>query len=217
MPILAVHLAWWMNLPYLATNDCNPYVTGCMSVSGASRGGPGLHLFRALVLPSASLLALSWIATAQWLSRVEPTLVRSARVVGLLGFIGAVFLVLYATWLGTDGHWYRWLRRQGVVFFFGLTGLAQLVLAAKLWGRRQWTAGGQLRTAITVLVAIVSCQWLIGLISAFKDVLVSEAIADPLGNVLEWSFLWTLGAAQAVIAVMLTRSHFGWRVELGRP
>ena len=42
----------------------------------------------------------------------------------------ALFLVLYGTFLGTEGRGYQWMRRYGVVVYFGLTCIAMLCFAA---------------------------------------------------------------------------------------
>ena len=209
VPVVAVHLAWWINGPTLVPGDCSPYLTGCLSVSGASRGGEGLHLFRALMLPTTTLLALSWLLLGRWLTWLDGSLRRGARWMAWLGFTGALFLVLYATWLGTDGDLYRWLRRQGVIFFFGLTGLAQLLLFAMTWPRRHQLAAGRLQPWLRALWWSVVLEWLIGIASAGKDLYISDAnAADALGNILEWYFLWTLCLIMVIAGGAMRRSGF---------
>ena len=48
-----------------------------------------------------------------------------------VGIVGAMALVVYATFLGSDGDTYRALRRYGTVIFFGLTYLAEAMLAQR--------------------------------------------------------------------------------------
>ena len=50
-----------------------------------------------------------------------------------LGVLAGVFLVLYGTFLGTEGQAYRWMRRYGVIFYFGFTYLCMLIASGTLW------------------------------------------------------------------------------------
>ena len=58
---------------------------------------------------------------------------RVATLAGL-GVTGALFMVLYVVFLGTDGTAYEFMRRYGVTVYFSFTALAQLLLAARLRG-----------------------------------------------------------------------------------
>lgn len=208
-PVIAVHLAWWLNAAGAHLPDCNPYLSGCLSVSAAARSGPGLHLFRAMALPGAALLALSWWLLLPWARWVGQGVDRGATVRSAVGTIGALFLILYAAWLGTEGDFYRWLRHQGVVFFFGLTALAQLMVAGAVWPRREVLAQARAGPVLQMLLVAVVLQWFLGFLSAFKDAYVAEpAAADAVGNILEWVFLWTLTLAQIAIALLVERSGF---------
>ena len=112
---------------------CNPFIEGCVSISRAARHGLPNHLFRALVLPAAVLQALVWLAQAQALRATgAPSLVRSATTLASLGVAAGIALVLYGSFLGTEGAAYRWLRRYGIVVYFGGTCLAMLVLGRAL-------------------------------------------------------------------------------------
>ncbi len=118
------------------------------------------------------------------------------------GMIGAAFLVLYAFTLGTDGELYGWMRRYGVVFYFGLTGLAQLMLAARLWS---WRAEG-LRLDIPALsyLAVIAVAWLIGILSATKRQLFDNPeIVDRFQNALEWNFALALSLAFVAMAPVI--------------
>ena len=74
LPIVAAHLAYLMNVH--AAGDlapefiCMPYTEGCVSISRAARSGPGLPLFRAVMLPTAALMLISWELVREWLTRL---------------------------------------------------------------------------------------------------------------------------------------------------
>lgn len=162
-----------------------------MSVSRGVRSGPGLWLFRILAVPSALFMILAW-----W--RLPPSLrgVWAPR----LGIIGAAFLVVYALTLGTDGELYRWMRRYGVVLYFGCTGLAQLLVARALSRAPHPYARG----AVVTYLALVATTWGIGVVSALKRRLIDDpALQDRLQNALEWNFSLAMSLALIGLGVVL--------------
>jgi hypothetical protein len=57
--------------------SCNPFIDGCVSISRAARHDLPNHVFRALMLPAATLQALTWLVQAQAL-RVQGARRRAA-------------------------------------------------------------------------------------------------------------------------------------------
>ena len=219
LPIIAAHAAYLMNVVVgteLATQYvCMPYLDGCVSISRAARSGPGLHLFRAIMLPSAALLLLSWEFTREWLLGLEASTRRRVWVINGLGMIGAFFLVFYATLLGTEGEWYRWLTRYGVVFYFGGTALAQLLLVWVLWPGRHQLVSGRLTRPIAVLTALVSLQWALGVFSAIKRLIFDDpGFIARLENMIEWCYALPMSASFIVIAWMFSRTGAHTRLHL---
>src|SRR5690606_26929280 len=115
---VAAHVALWLSIRDGWIEGCVPYLEGCTSISRAARHGLGNHVFRLMVLPCAALVGLHWWLAARWLGR--------GGAVAWLGAVAALALAVYATFLGTDGEAYRFMRRYGVVCFFGFGYLAQL-------------------------------------------------------------------------------------------
>jgi len=178
-----------------------PHLDGSVSVSKACRKEPAVHLFRALVLPSAPLLALTWWLAAGWLRARALAGPRLARALLLLGLAGALFLVLYATYLGTDGATYRLMRRYGVYVFFAGTSLAQLLLTVAL---------SRARARLSTLTP--------GLLRVFRTSIVFQLAAGPLNIVagriidrervadaLEWWFALAMGVVLVALAVLWRR------------
>jgi hypothetical protein len=218
LPILAAHLAYLLNVftgvDLAAEYICNPYFDGCVSISRAARSVPGLHLFRAIVLPCSVLLLLSWLFVREWLPGLAACTVRRAWVICGLGMAGAVFLVFYVAWLGTEGDLYRWLRRYGVIFYFGGTALAQLLLVWVLWPARRELSSGRLQKPVTVLTGLVSLQWALGVFSAFKRLIFDDPeLIDRLENIIEWCYALPMSAAFIVIAWMFSRTGFHARFK----
>lgn len=192
IPIVAANLAYWWNIQH-GMDVCMPYLEGCTSVSRAVRSGPGLWLIRGLAVPAALCLALAW-----W--RLPPDL--RGRWVLRLGLTGAFFLLVYTFALGTDGDIYRWMRRYGVVLYFGCTGLAQLLVARALSrGPRQ-----RALAAVRVYLALVVMTWGIGVVSALKRKLIDDpAMQDRLQNALEWNFALVMCLALIALGAVLRR------------
>jgi hypothetical protein len=205
LPIVAVHAAYLVNFQsdagLLPEYRCMPYVDGCVSVSRAARSGPGLLLFRWLMLPSAALLLLCWHNVHSWLSGLQVgTAVRRRWIAGL-GVAGAAFLVLYVTALGHDSDWYNWQRRYGVTIYFGGTALAQLLLVWVLWPLRRQLSEGRLRRPIGWLTALISLQWVLGVFSSVKRFIFADpGLVDRLENLTEWWFALPMSLAFVVIA-----------------
>ncbi len=78
------------------------------------------------MLPSATLQGVTWLLCAAWLARYGAT-GRSLQWLPWLGVVAAIFLVVYGTFLGTEGDMYRWLRRYGTIVYFGLTYVCVLI------------------------------------------------------------------------------------------
>lgn len=221
VPIAATHSALWLNLlsageTLAETYRCMPYWDGCVSVSRAVRSGPGLHLFRALMLPTAAVLALTWICVAPWLSQVRPQSRSRARTIAAAGFIGALFLVLYVGALGTEGSFYGWMRRFGVVVYFGLTALAQLLLVHALWPLLHETRMRRLHAPLRALFALVCVEWLGGVASVAKRVLLTDPdLVDRLENIIEWWFALAMSLAFVALAEGMRRSGYRLNAEIG--
>ncbi|TYT23672.1 hypothetical protein FZO89_15690 [Luteimonas viscosa] len=179
----AAHLALWLSIRDGHIEACVPVLEGCTSISRAARHGLGNHLFRLLVLPCALLLGLHWWLASRWLGR-------GYRDVAWLGAIAAAALAVYATFLGTDGDTYRFLRRYGVVCFFGFGYLAQLRFLRGL--RAQAHGDGRLVPAMVVVSAMML---LLGVGNVAASALVAdESLKDRIENALEWQLGWLLAA-----------------------
>lgn len=178
----AAHLGLWLSIRDGYIEACVPVLEGCTSISRAGRHGLANHVFRLLVLPCALLVGLHWWLVARWLGR-------GWRDVAWLGGIAAVALAVYATFLGTDGEAYRFLRRYGVVCFFGFGYLAQLRF---LHGAVRCTETRRIMRAMTVVSVLML---LLGVGNVAATALVDDDwLKDRIENALEWQLGWLLAA-----------------------
>ena len=214
LPLAATLIAFWLSMSAQLIPACNPLLDGCVSISRAARHGLGNHVFRALVLPGALLQAMTWMLCAVWLRRLGargPTL----PWIPVLGFIAGVFFIVYGTFLGTEGETYRWLRRYGVVVYFGFTWLCSAILAGhlgKLRNRGVFVSPLKLdRVVVLLLLATLVC----GIANRFVAPLFSsEAMRDRFENLCEWYAAGGLTACFMALAWLWKSSGFRARTAL---
>lgn len=123
LPFLCVHLsyllaAWHGQVPW-----CVPYWDSCTSISATGRELPAKLVFKLIMMPAAMCAIAFWWLVRQWLRQ---RLGCDSRAVWALGTVAALFLMLYVAALGESNE-YRWARQIGVILFFSLTYLAQLL------------------------------------------------------------------------------------------
>lgn len=180
---VAAHVALWLSIRDGWIDACAPYLEGCTSISRAARHGLGNHVFRLMVLPCAALVGLHWWLSARWLGR-------GSGAVAWPGVVAALALAVYATFLGTDGEAYRFMRRYGVVCFFGFGYLAQLGFLRGLRAH----AGADPRT-FNAMATVSALMLMLGVGNVVAGaVVVDEGLKDRIENVLEWHLGWLLAA-----------------------
>ncbi len=172
--LVAAHAAYLLSIQAGHVPACVPYLEGCVSISRAARHGDGNHLFRLLVIPCAVLHALVWWLARHWL--------RGGRLMLVLGVMSAIALAVYATFLGTEGEAYRFLRRYGVVVYFGFGYLAQLALM------RRASRSDALPTRVIAWMSWIAAAMLgLGIANVVAGLAVSDPVAkDRWENIFEW-------------------------------
>lgn len=209
LPLFVTHLAWWLSIRNGYIPLCNPYWDGCVSISRAARHGLGNHLFRMVMLPCATVQAMCWLAAAWWLRRDAGA---AARALPWLGLVAAVFLGLYATFLGTEGRTYGLLRRYGISLYFGFTYLALLATLRALSRVRP-------RPAAYVPLLVVALGFMaVGIASLVASYTVDDALQrDYWENRLEWHLGLWLTAMFAVLAWRWWRERLRITLTQGGP
>jgi hypothetical protein len=187
LPALAGLTALWLSIELGLVSACNPLFDGCVSISRAGRHDLPNHIFRALVLPAAVLQGLTWMLCAAWLKRMDTEARRLLRILPWLGILAGVSLILYGTFLGTEGQAYRWLRRYGVILYFGFTYLCMLISSGALWRLARSGRFNPPARLDQLLVVLCAVTLVIGLAQVFvPPFLGSEDLKNRLGNMLEW-------------------------------
>jgi hypothetical protein len=211
VPVAAAHLAYALSIEAGHVPACVPYVEGCTSISRAARHGLGNHLFRLLMLPSALLLTLHWLATIVWL-RQSTGEARAGRSLWLLAPFAGLALAVYVTFLGTEGEVYRFLRRYGAQLYFASVYLAQLVVV-RHWHRRlgYWDRIGAAWLAISLVMLVLGLGYT-AVANGFDD----PELKDRMENLLEWHIGALMTAWYLLLAWVWRREGFALGFSFGR-
>ena len=201
-PILIVHAAFAVSVVEQHVPLCNPYWDGCTSISRAGRHGWANHLFRGALLPYTVPLAIYWWLNQRWLLALGSG---GSRAMLACGWIGALFMILYVTFLGTEGATYQLMRRYGINVYFGGTFVAQVLLALRLRGLQLQGRAPSPPWLTPALAWIAAGVLAIGLFYVgVRFGLASDQ--DRWENVLEWAV-----ALAMQLAIGLT--VIGWRAS----
>ena len=212
LPAVASLTALWFSIELGLIPPCNPLLDGCVSISRAGRHDLPNHIFRALVLPAAVLQGMTWMLCAAWLRGMDTETRRLLRILPWLGVLAALFLILYGTFLGTEGQAYRWMRHYGVIFYFGFTYLCMVISSGALW--RLAHAGLMALPARLdlLLPGLCAVTLVVGLMSAFAPLFLdSEDLKDRVGNIFEWYAALSFTLYFLALAWLWRRTRFSAR------
>lgn len=218
LPLIGTVVAFQLAVAQGQFPACNPLLDGCVSISRAARYDLPNHLFRALLLPAAALQGIVWLLAAAWVVRLGAPRDRLLRLLPWVGLTAAAFLVLYGTFLGTEGHGYRLMRRYGVFVYFGFTCISMLIVAGAVQqaSRLDGPLRGALRRVAVVLFALTAALPLLGIAHVLSPlVLDSEAARDAFGNVTEWWGGAIFTAFFFLLAWLWRQTSYGAALRLG--
>lgn len=215
LPLLGIALAFPIAVCEGQFASCNPLFDGCVSISRAARHGLPNHLFRALLLPAAVLQGMAWWLSLSWLRAIGSPPMRLLGCLPWLGLAAMAFLILYGTFLGTEGVWYRWMRRYGVVFYFGFTCILMLIVCGAV--HRAALATGRFRISAALLLGLCLALPLLGVVNSVAPLVMTDpAAADRFENATEWwgALIFTLFFVE--IAVLWHRSGYVLQTRTSR-
>lgn len=204
-PIFAAHVSYLLSLGAGVLPACIPYIHGCTSISATGRYPPGSFLFKFIMMPEAAVMVAYWLFSVAWLRALEGAAGRSTRngsAIGTLGVAGAFFLIVYVTFLGSQGPFYDFMRRYGVYLYFAFTVFAQLGLASRVRSVSGELQLPQVLRITNVQLALALIPFVIGILNlVLKSVLEDASQAE---RIIEWIF-----ALLTHVYFML--SYFAWR------
>lgn len=209
-PLAAVHLCLAVSIAVGTVLPCFPYLDGGTSISRACRTEPAVHVFRALVLPASAAIAATWWVASGWVARERLAGERARRWMLGLGLVGALFLVLYATFLGTQGDAYRWMRRFGVYLFFAGTSIAELVLTIALARTRPPALERWVRRAMVAACALMIAAGPLNLLAE------RVVVKDRAACFFEWWFALAMIGYPLLLARVWSRARVYVELDDGR-
>lgn len=190
-PVVGDTAAYWLNVDAGLLPSCNSFLDGCTSISATGRYEPGSLVFRAVMLPQATLLAVLWWVSAGWIKTLSSA-DQVRRSVLICGVVGAVALIVYVSFLGTSQPFYEFMRRFGIYFYFLGTALAQVILT--------WSMPPS-RLRRTMLMVIVT-PFILGVTNLIQKAIFSDP--KTIENSIEW-------IAALLMQVWFVLLYFGWR------
>ena len=185
LPLLTINGVFLISAYEGSIPWCIPYLDGCTTISRAARSGNAIFLFRVTMIAYALLLIWFWIYVRHWLCTLHGSDSRIARVILWLGIAGALAMMVYVDFLGTEGAVNRFMRRHGILLFFTLTPLAQMLLYREhLRSRGALAAGAQ--AALNFQLFILLLLLAIGIVSLVLDLAGLKTYQSE--NIVEWNF-----------------------------
>lgn len=162
IPLLTIHTTFAVSVLEGYVSLCMPYWDSCTSISRTGRHGTSYFIFKGTMLPAAVLGVLFWWLNGRWLRQLG---VHTRGVLWLpwLGLIACLALGVYTLALGHAGDGFHLMRRIGVVLYFSLTFICQLLISAGLRSHPLWRHTGsrllnlcQLTLAVGILSVILN-------------------------------------------------------------
>lgn len=184
--------------------ECIPFVDGCTSISRTGRYGYSYFIFKALMMPAAMVIVLYWTLTFSWLKAQGERSSVSLILILFFGVTAGLFLILYTTFLGSEGDVYRLMRRFGTIIFFLFSYIGHCLLAFrcyKLFGINRWV-GWKLGLCLLVTVQLI--------IFAFSKQIVVDH--DSLENIIEWQSAYILTFLPFLTWLLWNKT--GFRIEI---
>jgi hypothetical protein len=209
LPIVAALTALRLSIEMGLVPPCNPLLDGCVSISRAARHDLPNTIFRAIILPAAVLQTMTWILCAAWLKQMETQPRALLRVLPWLGILAGLVLIVYGSFLGTDGLMYRFLRRQGITFYFGFTYICMVMASGSLWHLARAGLTELPARYAWILPMVCALTLMVGLTQAFGPLfLESEDLKDRLGNLIEWHAAFSFSLFFFGLAWLWKRARF---------
>jgi Frag1/DRAM/Sfk1 family protein len=207
VPLLTIHITFAVSVMEGHVELCIPYWDSCTSISRTGRYGTSYFIFKGTMLPAAVLGILFWWLNSRWLRQLG---IHSRGVAWLpwLGLIASLSLAAYTLALGHAGDGFNLIRRTGVVLYFALTFICELLVSGGLRNHPQWAQTGRKLTKLCMFTLGI------GILSVIID-----GVAPEFHNRRDDAFEWVLAAlvnAHALwLALLWRKSRFRARLWAG--
>lgn len=190
VPIVAIHASLLIAINAGVISACFPYFDGCTSISATGRYEPASFLFKPAMIAESIIMIAYWLFNVAWLRSMLLAANSAERNAGLLmgtlGSIGALFLLVYVTFLGSQEPVYEFMRRFGVYLYFALTIVAQLMIASRCIAIGKQTGQVRLQTVARIQLTIALVPFALGILNLILKASLEDA--DAAENIIEWIF-----------------------------
>lgn len=207
IPLATIHLTFVVSVLEGHVSFCVPYWDSCTSISRTGRYGTAYFLFKGTMLPAAVLGMAFWWLNGQWLRQLGIHTLGCAWI-PWLGLVASVSLAAYTLALGHEGDGFNLTRRIGVVLYFSLTFICELLISANLRRHPRWHRnGGHLMTLCQVTLAV-------GILSVILNAVVPEFYSRK-DDAFEWILAVLINAHALWLALLWRRDKFRARLWAG--
>ena len=175
LPTLAININYAIAVSEGFVELCNPYWDSCTSISATGRNGTAFIFFKGTMLPIAFVYLYYWSRCSLLLNRLG----YQKQTIRNIGFFAVAALILYTITLGALGDNFRLMRRIGIIFYFTLTYLCQLLIVHRLGVLGQKDTNQLLQQ---LMLLFILC---IGVLTLFLDALLPNY--DDYEDAFEWN------------------------------
>lgn len=207
VPLLTIHTTFFVSVLEGHVAWCMPYWESCTSISKTGRHGSAYFIFKGTMLPAALLGILFWLLNAAWLRQMGCQ-GRGPAWLPWLGLVAGLALGAYTLALGHGGDAFNLIRRIGVVLYFSLTFINQLLLSAALRAHVTMGDTGQR------LLWLCQVTLLIGIFSVLLDG-VTPDLHERWEDAFEWMLALLINLHAVWVAMLWRSSGFVARLWTG--
>jgi hypothetical protein len=200
IPLLSIHATFAVAVFEGYVSWCVPYWDSCTSISRTGRHGTAYFIFKGAMLPAALLGILFWWLNSLWLLQLGAP-GRGQLWIPWLGLVACVALAAYTLALGHEGEGFNLIRRIGVVLYFSLTYIAQLLISSALKDHPHWHQSGKRLLWLSEVTLAVG----------FLSVILTAAAPDlysQIDNAFEWILALLINLHALWVALLWRQSSF---------
>ncbi|PFG11648.1 MULTISPECIES: hypothetical protein [unclassified Marinobacter] len=200
IPLLSIHATFAVAVFEGYISWCVPYWDSCTSISRTGRHGTAYFIFKGAMLPAALLGILFWWLNSLWLLQLGAP-GRGQLWIPWLGLVACVALAAYTLALDHEGEGFNLIRRIGVVLYFSLTYIAQLLISSALKDHPRWHQSGKRLLWLSEVTLAVG----------FLSVILTAAAPDlysQIDNAFEWILALLINLHALWVALPWRQSSF---------
>ncbi len=170
--VLGVALALSLSRRFELVTHCRVFIDGCISISAAGRREPAVFVFRATIIPMATLLMVIWWLNVRWLRELGVRSFVIGPALYLFGIFSPALLIVYIALIGAPGEPAHAIRQFAITSYFPAALVAKIVLSLVLLARRPLVINRQLPWAMLLIAIAV-------LMLAIASVVLEIVLDDP--------------------------------------